>query len=420
VRVSLLHLLTSVVITTLLLQACSDGGHTGLYSVGDPFKGEFNRVVVVENAGSASSAFRLSIKGFLFTSKEDLLDYIASMPPAYLGEPPYEKAWRLMTLRSYYHVPYTGSSRAHDPLLYLNSVGYGYCDDVAFVLETIWRWQGFESRVWGLEGHVVPEVKVEDRWLMFDPDFGVYYHTAEGQIASVEQLSRNPELILDPVDPIYRDSRTAYSELLVQLYSTVENNRIAELGIMTAQQQIFTLPKGASLKFPVKRDDRAFLRDGETTRSPIYYLAQLTIPAVEVDTSLELPLFLVGASGIGEIELQGRKFHLGSSELHEWFARFAREDSYAEPTTSIKILAGANDVVIDMSLSPFVVEGQLDTQIAIQQESRDALRMTSTYSTRQAPSKVASTLMNIATRDSAVSYSYVSPVESGATLDNLQ
>jgi len=115
----------ALILFLVVLAGCStaDNRHTGFYSVGDPSKGEFNKVVTISNPGSADASFRLSIKGFLFGSKEELLEYISSMPDLYAGEPSYEKAWRFMTKRSYAHVPYTGSTRVHDPLLYLNSVG---------------------------------------------------------------------------------------------------------------------------------------------------------------------------------------------------------------------------------------------------------------------------------------------------------
>lgn len=408
----------ALILSLLVFVGCSGGDrHTGFYSVGDPSKGEFNKVVTVSNAGSTDASVRLSIKGFLFGSKEELLEYISSMPDLYAGEPSYEKAWRFMTKRSYAHVPYTGSTRVHDPLLYLNSVGYGYCDDMAFVLETIWRWQGYESRVWGLEGHVVPEINIDGHWRMYDPDFGVFYRTATGEVASVEELSQQPQLITNPVDPIYKDSQTAYSELLAGFYSTPDN-RVSELGVMTAHPPTVVLPQGSSFVFPVKSDESAFAYDGETRVNPLYYVAQLRIPKVETDVALELPLFVVGISGTGEVEIDNQRFQLGSPELKEWFARFVRDGNYAEPTTTIKIYSGSTEVLINMSLSAFVVEGQMDAELEVASMSRVASSVAVSYSDASIATQVAQFLMSVSDQKNQAN-AYVSPVETGWTLDSL-
>ncbi len=164
--------------------------------------GGFNQIMTLSNTVGTPETVTISIPGYLFGSKQELLDYIELLPPEYPGEPNYRKAWRFMTTRSYAHIPFSGSAKLYDPLLYLNSLGYGFCDDMASVLAVIWQWQGYESQVDWLNGHVVPEVRVDGSWMMFGPDFGVYYNDDEGQVASVAELSFNPSLITNPINPV--------------------------------------------------------------------------------------------------------------------------------------------------------------------------------------------------------------------------
>lgn len=321
-----------------------------------PKAASFAGFVRIVNHRNIASQFGLGIQGYLFRNSRELLAYIASIPPIYPNEPDYQKAWRFLTARAYVYTPFTGDVQNYDPLLFINSVGYGYCDSFANVLATIWQWQGYQSRVWWLSGHVVPEVQVNGRWMMFDAMFGVYYLDNNNEIASVDELSQDTDLVLHPVNPIYETSNEAYWEDLAGFYGSTEDNwSTPPQGSESTGMQV-TLPAKSDFIFPVKSNPNTFLSGGLLPSTPLYYLAQIRIPEVNSDVHLELPLFMVGASGNGEIEIDEQRYALGSAELAAFFAQFAN-DEYPKPVTAVLLHAGATHVVISMALSAFVVDG---------------------------------------------------------------
>jgi hypothetical protein len=107
-------------------------------------------------------------------------------------------AWRWLTALVGH-----GTSR-QDPLWghgltpYVLSIGAGSCGDNAVALCRLWQRQGLEARVWQLDGHIVPEVLVGDRWEVYDPDLDVAYTDRAGEVAGVAELAADPTLVLRP------------------------------------------------------------------------------------------------------------------------------------------------------------------------------------------------------------------------------
>jgi len=84
---------------------------------------------------------------------------------------PEEKAqrlWQLVQRYMYAAHPAHEDARLHDPLVMFRNYGYGYCDDFAWNLASLWREIGLNSRVWGLSGHVVSEVYYDGGWHLYD------------------------------------------------------------------------------------------------------------------------------------------------------------------------------------------------------------------------------------------------------------
>jgi hypothetical protein len=333
-------------------------------STASPFAGS----VTIVNRDSATSRMAISLEGYLFPDKNELLAYIASIPPIFKDEPDYRKAWRFITARGYFYTPFTGSNDQHDPLLFINSVGYGYCDDFASVLAMVWQWQGYQSRVWWLSGHVVPEIRVNNRWMMFDSDIGIYYLEAHGEVTSVNDLSMDSDLILQPIDPIYDRSYFGYSSLLSGIYGSADDNRASPPVTGESRGMQFDLPAGAEFKFPVGNGRDVPLADFWALSSPLYYQAQMSVPKVETDSLLRMPLFVVGVSGTGKVEMGNRIYDMGSAELDAFFAHFFVVGNYAAPVKTLTVFAGATNVVIRMSLSAFVVNGPEEARVRIYQE----------------------------------------------------
>ncbi len=176
-----------------------------------------------ENSPLTPSAFRIrndtdgTIRQVKVLGKEDLdlYDVSALVKGALQGaETDREKAeatWRLVQRYMYPAHPAHEDARLHDPLVMFWNYGYGYCDDFAWNLASLWQEAGLNSRVWGLEGHVVSEVYYDGGWHMYDAHKDVAYTTGS-VVLDVETLSRRPELV------------EAQTPGLGYLYATSEDN----------------------------------------------------------------------------------------------------------------------------------------------------------------------------------------------------
>jgi len=130
-----------------------------------------------------------------------------------------EALWEFVIKKVKHWYPATGDNECHDPVKLINIYGYGFCDDTARALAGLWQTAGLKSRVWGLSGHVVPEVYYDNEWHMYDPDHRVFYSKQDGTVAGTEFLADHPELIENTKDPAGYNSKA-----MAKLYATKENN----------------------------------------------------------------------------------------------------------------------------------------------------------------------------------------------------
>src|SRR5690606_28353308 len=106
-----------------------------------------------------------------------------------------EEAWKYVSQSTFWISPLTSKSWQHNPILFLNSIGGGFCDDRASVLAGIWR-NWFDSvRVIGLNGHVVSEVYSINKWKMYDADRKVAYLNANNEVCSVAELEDSSQFV---------------------------------------------------------------------------------------------------------------------------------------------------------------------------------------------------------------------------------
>jgi hypothetical protein len=138
---------------------------------------------------------------------------------------PYENSmislWQFVVDNRYNHIPalsLNDFSMVENPVQYLNSWGYGFCDDSATVLAQLAHLAGYKSRVVSLEGHVVMESFYNGSWHMFDADNELYVTNSKNEIVGVEEIYEDTSLIKIAVDKfdrpewIYRLQMNAYSE----------------------------------------------------------------------------------------------------------------------------------------------------------------------------------------------------------------
>ncbi len=153
--------------------------------------------LVIENPSNLPVSFNLEINNEFPLKMTDILDNVRSLS-AHKSIPVEQAAWEYVFFLTFHSDPYTEESWQHEPLIFLNSLGGGFCDDRASVLAKLWMELGFKAKIIRLEGHVVPEVFSGNKWKMYDPDEGVYYLNDRNEIASVSELEKNPHWISHP------------------------------------------------------------------------------------------------------------------------------------------------------------------------------------------------------------------------------
>ena len=117
--------------------------------------------------------------------------------------------WRFMLDHHYHWYPPKEEDAYQDVRDFaksVNSYGFGPCFVNAPVLTALWEAAGYETRCWTINGHTIPEVKYGGAWHMLDADARAWHRKPDGQIASVDELSRDATLFTAPKeksDPYY-------------------------------------------------------------------------------------------------------------------------------------------------------------------------------------------------------------------------
>lgn len=377
--------------------------------------GGYRSEIRIENRHDGRTEVLVGIENLLFIDREDILQSIERMPEQYAGEPDYRKAWRFVATRTYHASSLSEQLKQHDPLLYFNSIGSGFCDDANAVLATIWEWQGYASRVWGLSGHVVAEVGKDGEWMTFDADYGAIYLDAAGKIASVEQLAVSPELVSRPNDPVRPESDPAYAGLLADLYSSVDDNFVFErIRTEEVHPLAVALPPRSSLSFPVPFDEPILAYDGEPI--PVLGAGQIEIPAGS-EAVLDLPFVVLAVQGSGELVIDGVAYEIGSEEARHRLRGDATIGAHeGRSVTSVGVHAKVESVRVVFAMSPFVTAGARDARLVVLQRSSD---MPAHVSIARAAQDAEVSPVSMALAD-AVRSGWSSPVWLRSVLDALQ
>ena len=178
--------------------------------------------------------------------------------------------------------PLSADNWIHSPELFINSLGLGYCDDRAAVLVSLWQAYGLRTRMWNLQGHVVPEVMVNGKWQLHDPDMGVFMLGDDLQICSVADVAAGCARYYEidgqrhPIDTIQR------SLLLIDKYVSTADNQLSDWYHASELQvdSLFRLPPAASIHCCNTRPG-----------APQAYLLELRLPPASQGV-LSVPLVL--------------------------------------------------------------------------------------------------------------------------------
>lgn len=131
-----------------------------------------------------------------------------------------------------------------DPVKLASVYGYGFCNHAARSLAVLAQAAGLEARTRDYPGeHVVCEILIDGRWALFDPDGGIFYRNASGQIATVDELRAHPEWIKAQPSPLYPE------EKLVRLYQRDDAKLRSDFSKDSGFRVTFDLRPGESITF---------------------------------------------------------------------------------------------------------------------------------------------------------------------------
>lgn len=276
-------------------------------------------ITTIQNSSAENSTFSIKSSSF-YLNESDIADVIQTMQKESPREPLERIAWLYVINNFNYCKPFSEETWLHHPELMLNSLGNGLCDDLASVLAFLWRDLGFESRVWIIEGHAIPEVLVNGQWHMYDPSYQVYYLDENKGVASVEDISADTTLmsnyVFAPNASVFPKA-LASSLSLKELYFTSKDNYINDgyKDKMDSLDVHFILPGNSTLTFPIKIWDYHWPYVGGDF--PNYSYAEIEIEDNK-KCIVKAPLVLHNIKGEGTVLVDGKTFNIGSEELRNY------------------------------------------------------------------------------------------------------
>lgn len=337
------------------------------------------KTIELINYGKRTSVFSMTLNDGFFANDAAIIKKIESMKPEYPNEPIYRKTWRFVIENRYHFNAIAGDAWAHSPSLLFNSIGFGFCDDSAAVFGSLVRKFGYQTRVWGITGHVIAEVYVNGRWEMYDPDMEVYFYNKEGKVAGVEELADDPDLIVHPIKPVGRSERSkvAYTQTVADLYASKENNTVQDwlnVDQMPDYDLKFTLPPGGKLELPAKYQTP--LLDMYQYALPSYADMKLTVPA-GWSGEIAIPLVVHAIKGKGTVTVKGIRYDIDSPDLKylvDRRAKYIEKIGISNNNNPIEIIYLINPSLITVKeVNRLILDGQnADSIIASVKEAPDA------------------------------------------------
>ncbi|MGE0588250.1 MAG: hypothetical protein AB7O48_06720 [Cyclobacteriaceae bacterium] len=291
-------------------------------------KGIFGRGnLVVNNNFDSAVEFKLRINGRDFLESVD--EIVKEVNQRY-GPDHYLGVWKYTANGSYFNYPITEAYWIHNPVLFFNSLGFGFCDDVSSVNQMLWLHFGDTTRIWNLAGgtHIVSEVYNRNRkmWEMYDSDRGVALAAPDREgFLSVEEIESGSAKFNDSGNRVVIQKRLQERpdfqlwHWLDSLYSSTTNYFGAhgyDPNFDRKHNYIFQLPPNSTLEFGHKLNSklRTDTINGKVWHVPSYNTLRLTYCNHIDSLSIQLDLLVHEIVGSGTVILNGTHYDLSKDQ----------------------------------------------------------------------------------------------------------
>jgi len=154
---------------------------------------------------SAGAVYNITLVTDSTPDLTDIDSYLRSITSQY--STPQEKAiaiWRWsQRLRKQTTNPIEDGHFVLDPVEMFNSYGYCNCGIISGVNNALWLRMGWQARYIQLGDHTVCECSWDggNSWHMFDASMSIYCFNDRGEVASVEEIEKNPRFYLENFAP---------------------------------------------------------------------------------------------------------------------------------------------------------------------------------------------------------------------------
>lgn len=283
---------------------------------------------------------------------DDLLKKIHALQDEFDEEPIIRKAWRFVGTEIDFFNPVSSNNNFDIPLLIYNSIGFGQCDDLSVLLHTIYTRMGYTSRVVNVKDHVVVEVFNGQKWEMYDAFQYVYYLNQRGQVASVEELSKDSFLILHPVEKIHPpDNFSAEKKIrLKQNYSPQGINYFYnispfEYNILDHQSDsiYIELPPYGKLEIPATSPEPIY-KYGVSGKGQHKAYVKYVIPK-GFKGEFKTPFLITSLHGNGSVKINKQTISIGNFILKMDY------NTTEQPIRAFEILHSQSDIIVYCMLS---------------------------------------------------------------------
>ena len=313
-------------------------------------KNPHNTCITLTNNSDTMNEFSFTFNNKFYSSFNDIKNEILALANQ-KEDSLFYYAWKFVCNNTYNNKSIVRDNWSTTISIYINSLGVGLCGKQAIVLSKIWSKLGYETRIWGLEGHIVPEVFINNKWTMLDPAFRVYFLNEKSEIAGIKELEENPTLITKPKKMVKNDVYyfMRYSKYYENLVSSTQNNRLIYSETIPEEISEFklNLPPHSVFEFPGNFYN---VKSFENNPVPFYATCRIKIPPCWSGT-LKNSLILCDIKGTGKIDVNGTEYVTDDFLLHKTISEhksFIKDITISENTDTIELIYLINPILTDV------------------------------------------------------------------------